>query len=122
MAGILAGRHQVTISGNEYDILPHPSTEGLTIVLKIGSYLDLDMTDSMKVISSICIKSLKEDPKLTFLMDLLKYTQLNGKTLNRELFDEHFAGNYKEMLQVITEVFKANRFLEAMNDIGDLIN
>jgi hypothetical protein len=136
MAGILEGRHKVAIDNNEYDILPHPATEGLSLAFKIGSLLDVIQGNAslfnededgkkevnplvgMKLAGSICQKVIKDDPNMTLLLDLFKYTQVNGDTLNKKKFDDHFGGNYGELAEATMEVITANRFLEMVSLIG----
>ena len=120
MAGVLAGRKKATINKNNYDILPHPTTEGLIIVRKLISYMAIGNDDPMEFIGKIAFKSIEEDPNLELLMELFKYTQVNENQINREKFDDHFAGNYKELKEALMEVFKTNNFLDLAKAIGDL--
>lgn len=136
MAGLIDARVKTTIKENEYDILPHPATEGVTLAFKIAALLDainaekalftknedgtkeVDPLQSMKVAGSICKKIITDDPKLTMLLDLFKYTQVNGATLNKDRFDNHFGGNYGELAEAVMEVISANNFLEMASLFG----
>ena len=40
MAGLIDARVKTEINKNEYDILPHPATEGVTLAFKIAALLD----------------------------------------------------------------------------------
>lgn len=120
MAGVLAGRKKVQINKNNYDILPHPTTEGLIIVRKLISYMAIGNDNPMDFIAKIAFKSIEEDPNLELLMELFKYTQINETQINREKLDDHFAGNYKELIDALMEVFKTNNFLDLAKAIGGL--
>jgi hypothetical protein len=139
MAGLEDARHKVTINGNEYDILPHPATEGLSLAFKIASLLDAisispsqrdlfnvdengnktpNTGEIMKNIGAICSKVIKEDPKMSLFIELFRHTHVNGEPLNEKRFNFHFQRNYGELVEAIMEVITANNFLEMVSLIG----
>jgi len=120
MAGRLEARKRVEINGSQYDILPHPATEALTLVRRLGTFIEFDTDNPMKAIQSLCLNSLKDDPKLELPLQLLRHTQVNGATLDKAVFDDHYAANYAELIDVIKEVVDTNNFLDVMASIGSL--
>jgi hypothetical protein len=120
MAGRLAGRKKTQINGSDYDILPHPATEALVLVRRLGAFVELDREAPMKAITSLCMNSIKDDPKLELPLDILRHTQINGASVDKGLFDDHYAGNYGELIIAIKEVVTVNNFLGVLKDIGSL--
>lgn len=128
----------VTINSTPYIITPHPAMQGLKLIRRIASHIKVDgvKIDSLdmdaqlnslaiigKVASAFCQHSEEHDPELTLMSDLLRYTQanVNGKqTSIMNVFDDHYAGNWNELIQVIVEVFKTNNFFQMLNPTGSL--
>ena len=129
----------VTINKTPYIITPHPAMQALKLIRRIGSHIKVDgvKIDSLdmdaqinslaiigKVASAFCQYSEEHDPELTLMSDLFKYTQVNvnGKqTSVMNVFDDHYAGNWNELIQAITEVLKVNNFLQMLNPTGSQI-
>ena len=98
MAGRLAGRKKTQINGSDYDILPHPATEALVLVRRLGAFVEFDTDNPIKAIQTLCLNSLEKDPNLELLLGLFRHTQING----------------------IKAVVETNNFLQAMGRIGAL--
>ena len=120
MAGRLAARKKTQINGSDYDILPHPATEALVLVRRLGAFVEFDGENPMKAITSLCLNSIKDDPKLELPLDILRHTQINGASVDKGLFDDHYAGNYGELISAIKEVVAVNNFLQLVNVTGSL--
>lgn len=120
MAGRLAGRKKIEINGSEYDILPHPATEALSLVRHLGAQLSFDANNPMASLTAICMNSIKDDPKLELPLSIFKHTQVNGASVDRGLFDDHYAANYVELFTAIKTVVEVNNFLELIPHISNL--
>jgi hypothetical protein len=118
MAGRLERSKTLEINGSSYRIDPHPATQALSIVRKLGAQLSFNVDDPMASITAICANSIKDDPTLELPLSILKHTQVNGDSITRDVFDEHYAANYVELFQAIKEVVEVNNFLQ----IGGLIS
>lgn len=122
MAGRLAASKTLEINGSQYRIDPHPATEALSLVRHLGAQLSFDVDNPMGSLTSICMNSMKDDPKLELPLSILKHTQIDGVSVNRALFDDHYAANYVELLDAIKTVVEVNNFLELMKHISSLSN
>lgn len=121
MAGRLAGRKTLEINGNKYDILPHPATEALSLVRRLGAFVEFDDENPMKAVTSLCINSIKDDPKLEIPLHILRHTQINGASVDKEVFDDHYAGNYTELIEAVKEVVAVNNFFPSGSGFGGLV-
>lgn len=120
MAGRLAGRKTLEINGSKYLIEPHPATEALLLVRRLGAQLSFDVDNPMGSLTAICMNSIKDDPKLELPLSILKHTQVNEASVDRALFDDHYAANYAELFDAIKTVVEVNNFLELMSHISSL--
>lgn len=133
----LASKAQsVRINGTAYVIMPHPATQGLKLVRLIGSHLSnlniklekdeagdvkFNLLDVVKLATAFCEYSLTNDPELTLLNELLRHTYitLNGsESRAMKVFDDHYAGNWGELFEVVGEVIKVNNFLPMLKSFG----
>ena len=131
---LLSKAQQITLHGNAYSIIPHPAMEGLKLMRSIGAHLKgakLDFGDMasgsvspevvMDAVAAICAYSVDNDPSLSIVTEFLRHTQvtLGGKqTYVVNVFDDHFGANWNELLELLVEVFKVNRFLDAWGTTG----
>jgi hypothetical protein len=120
MAGRLAGRKKTQINGSDYDILPHPATEALVLVRRLGAFVEFDTDNPIKAIQTLCLNSLEKDPNLELLLGLFRHTQINGASVDKDVFDDHYGANYGELIDGIKAVVETNNFLQAMGSIGAL--
>ncbi len=125
-----------TINGTVYDIVPHPATEGLKLVRLIGSHLssanitierdekgdvNMNLGHLVKVASAFCEYSLNHDPDFDLVKKLLRQTYItidNKQQSAMGVFDDHYAGNWGELFEVIAEVIKVNNFLPMLQSFG----
>lgn len=118
MAGRLERSKTLEINGSKYRIDPHPATQALSLVRKLGAQLSFNVDDPMSSITAICANSIKDDPSLELPLSILKHTQVNGDSIDRNLFDEHYAANYIELFEAIKTVVEVNNFLGLMSHIS----
>ena len=133
---LLSKAQRATINGTVYDITPHPATEGLKLVRLIGSHLScanitierdengdvkMNVGHLVKVASAFCEYSLNHDPNFDLVKQLLRQTYLTLGEKNcsaMSVFDDHYAGNWGELFEVIAEVIKVNNFLPMLQSFG----
>jgi len=136
MSGVASKTKTVTINGVPYTIMPHPARECLKLGRLIASHFQSTGLSGLKVsldsdvsalatwgglAAAFCEYSVEHDPEFTLIGEFFKHTQvtLNGKqTYVMNVFDDHFAANWMELVELVKEVASANRFLPALSNTG----
>jgi len=120
--------HTRTINGHMYNISTMPAFHGFSVsqrLLKIvgppmsevaesigdvGGDIDLSMVEiNLPTVVDHFIRSLESEDSQKLLKDLFVGVLVDGKDLsNDSIFNNHFAGNFGEMVDVIIEIIRIN--------------
>lgn len=125
---------QTEVMGHTYDIMLHPTDEGVPLAAEVASYLaepfsrlleawakDMQNEDLENVLRSADWSGIGGDlskvlmklaGKPQFVKQLLKHSRRDGKGLEMpQVFNEAYQGNYVELGAAIVAVIRANGFV-----------
>lgn len=118
-------QHTVTIGETDFTIEQLPTTKGLEVTFAIAQILKglaegvseefvLNFTESKVNIGKslaglIACSDVKETPEFikSLVVMSVKKPEMTGES---DLFEQHFAGNYEELSDLLTEIIVFNKF------------
>lgn len=110
-----------TINGHKYEIGYLPAMANANLFIKFSSYIGGSLPDFLSVFkgtsteSNIDLSAIGEginkimkslhvnDPEGEILLEILSQTLRDGRTINRNTFNEFYTGNISEMVEALYE-------------------